>query len=399
MTLEELKNKIQDLGTEIRDDARALAKASAGREVSMDDVRKMQSAMKDKQERLTALQDAFTVQSDEESKKVPKADPAQANALTEMRKSNEYARSFALGIRKGIRPGGAYDENCKVLYDALTIGGGDPAGEDGGFLVPEDIDHQIKELVRTLNPLEEFFSTENVTGTSGWRVQDAAPTTGMAAIDEMGAVLEGEAPTFTKVPYTVSKYGMFLPVSKELASDEIANLFGYLSRWFARKETITKNTLLLAALGTLSTTLITAGEELKDIKSALNKALDPMISVNATIVTNQTGFDILDNLVDGTGRPLLDTDPKTGMPMMLKTRPIRVIADSVLANMSGKAPFYIGDFRQYATMFQRTALEIVSTDIGGSAFRSDSIEVRGIKRMGVSKFDTAAAVLRTMTPV
>ena len=262
MTLEELKNKIQDLGTEIRDDARALAKASAGREVSMDDVRKMQSAMKDKQERLTALQDAFTVQSDEESKKVPKADPAQANALTEMRKSNEYARSFALGIRKGIRPGGAYDENCKVLYDALTIGGGDPAGEDGGFLVPEDIDHQIKELVRTLNPLEEFFSTENVTGTSGWRVQDAAPTTGMAAIDEMGAVLEGEAPTFTKVPYTVSKYGMFLPVSKELASDEIANLFGYLSRWFARKETITKNTLLLAALGTLSTTLITAGEEL-----------------------------------------------------------------------------------------------------------------------------------------
>jgi HK97 family phage major capsid protein len=285
-----------------------------------------------------------------------------------------------------------------VLFDALTIGGGDPAGQDGGFLVPEDVDNQIRELSRTLNPLAEFFAQETVGTNSGWRVMDAAPTVGMAAVDEAGAVLEGENPTFTKVPFTLAKYGMFLPVSKELAQDEIANLFGYLARWFARKEVITQNTLLLAALGTLSTTLIATGSELKGVKAALNKALDPMIAVNATLVTNQTGFDILDNLVDGTGRPLLDTDPKTGMPMMLKTRPIRTIADSVLANMSGKAPFFIGDFRQYATMFQRNALEVVSTDVGGSAFRTDSIEVRGIKRMSVSKFDTAAVVLRTMTP-
>ena len=32
------------------------------------------------------------------------------------------------------------------------------------------------------------------------------------------------------------------------------------------------------------------------------------------------------------------------------------------------------------------------TDIGGNAFRTNSIEVRGISRMAVSTFDTSAAV-------
>ena len=40
----------------------------------------------------------------------------------------------------------------------------------------------------------------------------------------------------------------------------------------------------------------------------------------------------------------------------------------------------------------RQPLEVVSTDIGGNAFRTNSIEVRGISRMAVSTFDTAAAV-------
>ena len=43
-------------------------------------------------------------------------------------------------------------------------------------------------------------------------------------------------------------------------------------------------------------------------------------------------------------------------------------------------------------LFQRQPLELTSTDIGGTAFRTNSIETRCIARMGASVFDSAAAV-------
>lgn len=319
--------------------------------------------------------------------------------LRAMLGSNEYARAFANAVRQGVTPKtGRGIEAYNVLFDALTIGGGDTPGEDGGFLVPEDIDHQINELRRTLNPLAPLFGAENVSTNSGWRVMDSAPTTGMIAVDEMGEIQQGEQPSFSRVLYKLTKYAMFLPVSNELASDEVANLFAYLSRWFAKKAVITENGLLLGALGGLVAQDVAAGDEIKGIKTALNVALDPAISLTAGILTNQSGFNALDCLTDETGRPLLNPDPKTGTPKMANGRTIHVVSDAVLKNTGGsKAPLYIGDMKQYATLFKRNPLEILSTNIGGNAWRSDSIEVRGIQRMGVSKFDTAAVVLRTIT--
>ncbi|MBR6571546.1 MAG: phage major capsid protein [Clostridia bacterium] len=328
----------------------------------------------------------------------------QLNALEESRlrnmlRSNEYARSFADAIRNGVTlKSGRGVEKYNVLYDALTISGGDTPGEDGGFLVPEDVDHQIMEQRRALNPLASLFNEESVTANSGWRVMDSAPTKGMTAVDEMGEIPNDDQPGFVKVPYKLTKYALWIPCSNELASDEVANLFAYLSRWFARKAVITENNLLLAALQSLTAQDVAAGEEMKGIKNALNVALDPTIALTSVIVTNQTGFNVLDNLEDKTGRPLLNPDPKTGTPKMSNGRAVHVISDAVLKSEEDKAPLYIGDMKQFATLFRRNPLEIASTNVGGSAWRTDSIEVRGIQRMGTSKFDAAAAVKR-MLPV
>lgn len=397
MELSKLKNQIQDLGKEIKTASTALASAAMDKTVSMEDVKAKKDALADMQTRMAALQESFTVQSEAEADALPAPNAEAKKTLSEMRKAPEYARASAYAIRNGLTPGrSAYDEKLKVLYDALTIGGGDPTGEDGGFLVPEDVDNQIKEISRTLNPLAPLFEAETVGTNSGWRVKDTAPTAGMANVDEMGAIQEGEAPTFSKVLFTLEKYGMYLPVSKELAADEVANLFAYLSRWFAKKMVITENTLLLAELDDLTATAIPEKSELKGIKAVLNKVLDPAISVNARILTNQDGFDVLDNLTDGNGRPLLDIDPN-GIYMLRKIIPVSMVSNSVLPTSGSAAPVYIGDFKQYATLYQRNAMEVVSTDIGGNAFRSDSIEVRGIKRMDVSQFDSESVALRTVT--
>ena len=324
---------------------------------------------------------------------------------SEILRSNEYARAFAYAISNGItRKKGAGDEHVRILYDALTEGSGTPAGSDGGFLVPEDVQNQIIEQVRTLNPLSQFFGEENVTAPTGWRVTDTAPTQGLLPTNEMGQIQTGEQPHFAKVPYSVSKYALYLPVSNELMTDNVANLFSYLSQWFAKKLVITENSLLVTLLQTLTAVDISA-DPLKGIKKALNVDLDPAISALATIITNQSGFNELDNLLDDNKRPLLQPDPTNATANRIKGRNVAMVSDLTLANVTTgegqsattAADIFIGDGKQFATLFRCGSFELASTDIGGNAWRTDSTELRGVARLGVTKFDAAAMVRRSLT--
>ena len=116
------------------------------------------------------------------------------------------------------------------------------------------------------------------------------------------------------------------------------------------------------------------------------------------IITNQTGFDAIDQLVDDTGRGLLQPDPTNATLLRLFGRPVVKVSDAQLPNLSTNtyAPFYIGDGKEFATLFRKEGFEVASTDIGGDAWAKDSTEVRGIVRLGVSKFDTAAIVGRKL---
>lgn len=323
---------------------------------------------------------------------------AYTDRRSEILRSNEYARAFAYAIQNGInRKNGRGNEKAKILFDALTETGGSPVGSDGGFLVPEDVNNQIIEQVRALDPLSAFFGEETVTAPTGWRVTDTAPTKGLVPVDEMGQIDDDDdQPVFAKVSYTTGKHALILPVSNELATDNVANLFGYLSRWFAKKLVITENGLLITALRTLTATSI-ASDPLKGIKQALNKGVDPAISALATIITNQSGFDVLDQLLDNNDRPLLQPNPTDETAYRIKGRPVHVVSDAQLANVAGAADIFIGDGKQFATLFRCQGFELASTDIGGAAWRTDSTELRGIARLGVSKFDASAMVRRTVT--
>ena len=327
--------------------------------------------------------------------------------MNEIRKSNEYARAFAYAMKHGLNArNGMGNEKVKILYDALTEEGGSPAGTDGGFLVPEDMDHQIRELKRQLNPLSALFNVETVNSFTGWRVIDTAPTAGMTLVNEMGTILTDDQPAFVKVPFTLDKYALRLPVSNELLSDEVAGLMAYLSRWFARKQVLTENGLLITALKTLTASALTpattGADALDGVKAVLNKVLDPAISVGATILTNQNGFDALDQLKDEMGRGLLQPDPVNPTQYKVYGRNVRMLSNAQMPDIPGAnsdpdtTDFFIGDFREFATLFQKETLEVASTDIGGNAWRTDSTEIRGIARMAVSKFDTGAVVRRNI---
>lgn len=405
MNMTEMKNSIAQLGREIHDDAAKLAAMAMDDMQKDEDVAKQRGALDAKVARLNALQAAYNARLGEDAGNLqPAGDPAQERTRSELLKSREYARAFAHAIRTGARPG--HDMAAaqhKILYDALTIGGGSTPGEDGGFLVPEEIDHAIHEYSRAVMPLADLFGQMTVNSNSGWFPAATNPSKGMTKMgSEVTQITTSEQPEFKRVSYALSTYADWLPISNELASDEVSNLFGYISNFYARKYVLTRNELALAALDKLTAGAIKKTDDaLALLKTALNVELDPEISVLSTILTNQSGFNYLDSLKDDNGRPLLMPDPTQSTGYLFKGRPVKVASNAVLPNRTvtdtgatkgDYYPIYVGNFEQYATLFTRQALELASTDVGGSAFRTNSIEVRGIARLDCQIFDAAAAV-------
>lgn len=405
MNMTEMKNSIAQLGREIHDDAAKLAAMAMDDMQKDEDVAKQRGALDAKVARLNALQTAYNAQMGESTGNLqPTGDPAQERTRSELLKSREYARAFAHAIRTGARPG--HDMAAaqhKILYDALTIGGGSTPGEDGGFLVPEEIDHAIHEYSRAVMPLADLFGQMTVNSNSGWFPVATNPSKGMTKMgSEVTQITTSEQPEFKRVSYALSTYADWLPISNELASDEVSNLFGYISNFYARKYVLTRNELALTALDKLTAGAIKKTDDaLALLKTALNVELDPEISVLSTILTNQSGFNYLDGLKDDNGRPLLMPDPTQSTGYLFKGRPVKVASNAVLPNRTvtdtgatkgDYYPIYVGNFEQYATLFTRQALELASTDVGGSAFRTNSIEVRGIARLDCQIFDAAAAV-------
>ena len=408
MKLQEIMNQITALGGQIQAASAELAQTALDSAIPMEEIEKKQADIADMQKRMNALQDSYnTMKAGKEGQLNPinPQEKKEEKTMNEIRKSNEYARAFAYAMKHGLNArNGMGNENVKILFDALTEEGGSPAGTDGGFLVPEDMDHQIRELKRQLNPLSALFNVENVNSFTGWRVVDTAPTAGMTLVNEMGTIPTDDQPAFVKVPYTLDKYALRLPVSNELLSDEVAGLMAYLSKWFAKKDVLTENNLLITALKTLTAASIvpsgTGKTAIDGFKTVLNKVLDPAISLSSVIICNQSAFDAVDQIVDDQGRGLLQPNPANATEMRILGRPVHVVSDAFLPNGTGTgtpAEIFIGDGREFATLFRRDAFEIASTNIGGNAWATDSTEIRGITRLCVSKFDTAAMVRRSIT--
>ncbi len=314
--------------------------------------------------------------------------------------SSECIHAFCECVRAGAAGDRTrYLQNADIVHRAVKNEGmteGTPA--DGGLIVPSDIQTMIREQMRALNPLSELFTVETVSTNTGSRVRDTAPTNGFTKVSEMGTISKDDKPAFAKVEYTVEDYALIVPVSNDLLKDTDQNLLAYLSRWLGKKAVITENKLLLTLLTALdgSAASITETGALKAIKKLVNTMLDPIFGVSASFLTNQSGFNFLDSLEDGNGRPLLQVNPADRTQYMVGGRAVHVVSDAVLPNKT-TAPLYVGDFKSFGTLFRRQAMEIASTNVGGNAWNTNSTEVRAITRLDAKQFDAAAVAAGKIT--
>jgi len=308
----------------------------------------------------------------------------------------EYRGIFLRGIRR--RPITSEQRSIIAEYERRAVmneGETNPAIPDGdvGMVVPQDIQTRINELMREWNDLSQYVTVENVSTLSGHRVLETdALMQPFQVVDEYGQIQETDNPKFTTVTYKLKKRAGYLPLTNELLADNDANLLGYVQNWIARKAVHTRNTQIISLLNSALTPQPLA--DLKAINKVLNVTLDPAISNTSIILTNQDGWDWLDNQVDGNGRPILQDDFTQPGRKMYKGRPIVVVSNRHLPSDTTNelAPFIIGNLKQFMVLFNRRFFELASTREGGDAWRRDTTELRTIIRDDYVKWDGSAAV-------
>ena len=319
--------------------------------------------------------------------------------IKEIRGSNEYMIDFAKAMARRVTVDDVLrSEEFGALKAVLTETGGNPVGSDGGFLVPLDFDKMVWEIKKTLVPLSNYVTVENVNVPSGWRaVEKQAASQGFTKFAENDTIPDSEEPGFVKVTFQLEDYGGLLPISNDLLSDTPINLLNYISRWYARKTVLTENSLILSALKAITPIAYDKTKGISALKTVLNKTLITAHAAASVIITNQSGFDYLDQLLDLDDRPLLQPDPTNATAYKALAKPVVVIDDDQCANItdSGKtyAPIFVGDYREFIDFFRKGTTEMASTNIGGTAWTKNQTQVRAIMRLDLVTIDSRAAKL------
>lgn len=337
-------------------------------------------------------------------KRQQEAEAARDKAADDIRAEPEYAKKWAQALRNGARVKTARGvEDYAILYKALTVSGGTQPGEDGGFLVPKDFDNMIIEEVKNYLDLAALFNVETVNAPTGWRaVEVAGQRTKLPMVGETAVVGMKNQPKFTTVNYAVKKFGDRLMVSSELMEDNTAGLMQYLAHWFGPKYILTKNDLLLnilRALPFVPQTATTDKDKVKALKGILNKRLNTAYSKGAKLLTNQNGYDEMDNWVDGQNRPMLVPDV-SGEFSRFKNREVVYGDNDEIGTVTQKVesvdtvfdPLFVGNFKAAGTLFVKKAIEVASTDVGGDAWAKDACEIRCLCRMDAQSVEPAAVV-------
>lgn len=387
-----MNRELRDLQTQL-----AAAEQEARLAIGEGDVTKAESKM----DEVRSLRKRIAMLEELDAQARAEARPSQSAGEVRDRQEleSQYTKAFVKALARKRMTADDLDviNSYHKEYRAAMHSGGvetDPDG-DTSLLVPEDVQTRINTIMRSLDDLSQVIRFERVTRASGSRVlekdEDMTP---LQVVEEYGEIPEMDNPKFVGIKYTLAKRAGFLPLTNELLADSDQNILAYVSDWCARKIVVTRNHLIISLLSTLTPKTLA---DVTAIKRVLNVDLDPAISRGAVLLTNQDGFNWLDEQVDQQGRDLLQPDPTQPTRKLFKGRPIEVVSNktlpsTVLPDESIMAPLFIGNLKQLAVLFTTGRAELASTKVGGEAWRRDSTEMRLISRDDVKKWDENAAV-------
>lgn len=261
---------------------------------------------------------------------------------------------------------------------------------NGGLTIPDDVQQQIRTLVRQQFSLQSIVNVESVTTTHGSRTYEKlADITPLVELDEDGkAIGDNDDPELTVVKYLIHEYAGINTATNSLLKDTVANILQWLTNWIAKKVVVTRNLKILEVMNKAPKKPTIA--KFDDVKDLENNTLDPAIESTSSFLTNQSGYNVLSKLKDADGRYLMQPDVTQPDRYLIDGKPVLRIADKWLPDVSGSHPLYFGDFKQAITLFDRENMELTTTNIGGGAFETNTTKVRVIDRFDVQLIDDGA---------
>lgn len=270
---------------------------------------------------------------------------------------------------------------------------------NGGLTIPDDVQQQIRTLVRQQFSLQSIVNVESVTTTHGSRTYEKlADITPLVELDEDGkAIGDNDDPELTVVKYLIHEYAGINTATNSLLKDTVANILRWLTNWIAKKVVVTRNLKILEVMNKAPKKPTIA--KFDDVKDLENNTLDPAIESTSSFLTNQSGYNVLSKLKDADGRYLMQPDVTQPDRYLIDGKPVLRIADKWLPDVSGSHPLYFGDFKQAITLFDRENMELTTTNIGGGAFETNTTKVRVIDRFDVEMVDDGAIAVGSFKAV
>lgn len=328
-------------------------------------------------------------ESEKETNKLNEEEAEKVAKNIETKKEDEEKEDLTKAFSKAIK---------SMVEKTLNEG----VAESGGYTVPEDIVTKVERLRETKESLIDLVSVKKVNTNKGEETyKKRSQATGFGSIEEGGKIPKAGKPQFSRIKWSITKYGGYIPVTSELLEDSAEDIESFITEWLADESRVTRNKIILAVLAKKSQIKLSG---LDDIKKAVNVTLGANFKSTSKIITNDDGIQYLDTLKDKDGKYLLQPNPTNPMELRLcagaTTIPVKSYSNETMPTTENKIPFIIGDLKEAIKFYDRRQLTLMAskTAVVGSgenqlnAFEEDLTLIRGIEREDAEMRDEGAFV-------
>lgn len=280
--------------------------------------------------------------------------------------------------------------------DAILLPTGTGSNPDGeyneGYILPEDIRTLINKRVREYRSLRTICGRMSTTALTGsYVVENLDGISGLIDFTDGTDMTESNDFKFEKISFSLKEKGALVQLSNTLMSLTDNDLMSYIVEIFAKKAVITENSMAVTA--------ITKGKTVKnlldwkELKSSINKDLDPAALYGTVIVTNQDGFDMLDSALDENGRPILQPDITNPTIKRFMGYAVHVFSNAMLkssaatASKDGYAPIYYGNISEGVKFVDLNIMSFATSKEAG--FTKNTTYARLIEFVDVIQHDSS----------
>lgn len=308
----ELKNLTAETRSAAEDETKSVDDVKAG----MDHIDTVKADIEKLQADISVLQGAKDLPEERDEDEIVVDDsgdePVEENAKDvesekpEIKKEDEEEKRGVEDMKKQVVATGAENETAAFEEFLKTGEVRDASGialKDGAVIIPETIlapEHEQHQFPRLGNLVRKVA----VSTTTGKLPVFMTSTDTLKAHTEYAPTDKGATPEIKPILWDLNTYTGAYAFSQELISDSSYNWEAELRSRLVELRDNTDDSLIMSAL-TNGVTAVASSDPVSALKTALNVTLKPQDSQSASIILSQSAYDIVDQLVDGEGRPLL----------------------------------------------------------------------------------------------